>query len=206
MGEHLTKKQKEILDFMVEFVNLNGYAPSYREIAEHFHLSSVATVHEHIKALEDKGHVRAADGRARATQLVAEEIPDAGRQAVELPLVGLIAAGEPIEAIEERETIAVPADLVRDRTAFVLKVRGDSMIEDGILDGDFVVIERNYSPRNGDVVVALLDNAYATLKRYYREANRIRLQPANRRLKPLFSKNPAIQGVVRGVYRRYSTA
>lgn len=207
MGEALTKKQKEMLDFIVESIQLNGYAPSYREIADHFHLSSVATVHEHIKSLEDKGHLRAADGRSRATTVVdaePETVPDDLRQRVELPLVGIIAAGEPIEAIEDRETIGVPADLVRDANAFVLKVRGESMIDEGILDGDYVVVERNYYPKNGDVVVALLDNTYATLKRYFREKTRIRLQPANKKLKPLYAKNPAIQGIVRGVYRQYS--
>jgi len=139
---------------------------------------------------------------------VVEEGPAGGvsRHVVELPLAGIIAAGEPIEAIEDRETITVPTDLVRDENSFVLKVRGDSMIEDGILDGDFVVVERNFYPKNGDVIVALLDNAFATLKRYYREKDRIRLQPANKKLKPKFVKNPAVQGIVRGVYRKYATA
>jgi len=124
---------------------------------------------------------------------------------LELPLAGLITAGAPIEAVEEKDTIAVPADFVTDSAnSYVLRVKGESMIEDGILDGDYVIVERNPSPRNGDVVVALLDNAYATLKKFYRESKRIRLQPANAAMKPIYSTDPLIQGVVRGVIRKFA--
>ena len=126
------------------------------------------------------------------------------RPAIGLPLRGLITAGQPIEAIETNDTIDVPADLVVDEVnSYVLKVRGTSMIDDGILDGDYVVVERNPSPRNGDIVVALLENTYATLKRFYREATRIRLQPANAMMSPIFVHDPLIQGVVRAVLRKY---
>jgi len=125
-------------------------------------------------------------------------------KSIELPLVGLITAGQPIEAVEDHETMAVPADLVPDENAFVLKVSGESMIEEGILDGDFVVVERNHSPRNGDVVVALLNNAFATLKKFYRETNRIRLQPANATMKPIYCKDVAIRGVVRAIIRKFA--
>ena len=195
---HLTKKQKQILDFITQFIQSYDYAPSYREIAEHFGLSSTATIHEHVMALEDKGLITSSHS-ARSLEVVHSRF---GRS-IELPLVGLITAGAPIEAIEEKETIAIPENLVRDENSFVLKVRGESMIEEGILDGDYVICERNFYPKNGDVVVALLDNTYATLKKYYREEKRIRLQPANKTMKPIYAKNPAIQGVVRGILRSF---
>ncbi|OGY94278.1 MAG: repressor LexA [Candidatus Komeilibacteria bacterium RIFOXYC1_FULL_37_11] len=196
---HLTKKQKQILDFVTQFIQTNEYAPSYREIAEHFGLSSTATVHEHIKALEDKGLITSSQKAARSLEVINYRFG----KSIELPLAGLITAGEPIEAIETSETIAVPQSMIRDENSFVLKVRGESMIEDGILDGDYVIVERNFYPRNGDVVVALLDNTYATLKKYFREKDRIRLQPANKHMKPIYSKNPAIQGVVKGIMRTF---
>ncbi|MFA5107434.1 MAG: transcriptional repressor LexA [Patescibacteria group bacterium] len=200
MTERLTKKQKEILDFVVEFIKVNDFSPSYREIADHLGLSSPATIAEHIRGLEDKGFLKADAGKARSLEptRVARF-----KKAIELPLAGLITAGAPIEAIEERETITVPAEIVRDENSYVLKVKGESMIDDGILDGDFVIVERSFYPRNGDVVVALLDNTYATLKRYYRERDRIRLQPANAKMKPIYAKNPAIQGIVRAIFRTF---
>jgi len=198
---HLTKKQKEILDFISQFIQTNDYAPSYREIADYFGLSSTATVHEHVKALEDKGLISTSHNAARSLELTT--IQRFG-QAIELPLVGLITAGEPIEAIENKETLTVPRDFVHDENSYVLKVKGESMIEEGILDGDYVIVERNFYPQNGDVVVALLDNTYATLKKYYREKDRIRLQPANHTMKPIYAKNPAIQGIVRAVLRKFT--
>ncbi|MFA6466387.1 MAG: transcriptional repressor LexA [Patescibacteria group bacterium] len=197
---NLTKKQKQILDFITQFIQSYEYAPSYREIAEHFGLSSTATIHEHVKALEDKGVISSSHNAARSLEIISQH--RFGRS-IELPLAGLITAGEPIEAIETHETIAVPQNMIRDENSFVLKVKGESMIEDGILDGDYVIVERNFYPRNGDVVVALLDNTYATLKKYYREKDRIRLQPANKNMKPIYSKNPAIQGVVKGIMRTF---
>jgi repressor LexA len=197
--EKLTKKQKKILDYITEFIKLNDYAPSYQEIADYFGLVSKATVFEHIRSLEDKGYLRVAQGVARSIE-ISSFYPK--KPALELPLAGLITAGEPIEAIEQNETITVPAELIKDEAnSYVLKVKGESMIDEGILDGDFVVVERNYYPKNGDVVVALLDNTYATLKKYFREKKRIRLQPANSAMKPIFVKNPAIQGVVKGIFR-----
>ena len=125
-------------------------------------------------------------------------------KAIELPLAGLITAGQPIEAVMQNETMAVPADLVTDESSFVLKVKGESMIEEGIFDGDYVIVERNHFPKNGDVVVALLNNAYATLKKFYREATRIRLQPANSTMKPIYCKDVVIQGVVRAIIRKFA--
>ena len=199
----LTKKQTEILAYIRGYIADNGYAPSYREIADHFGLSSPATVHQHVKTLTEKGVIAVGDeGEARSIELVQEMPTD--RFAIVLPLAGLITAGAPIEAVEENETMAVPSSFVVDGTnSYVLRVKGRSMIEDGIYDGDFVVVERNPSPKNGEVVVALLDNAYATLKRFYREPNRIRLQPANSTMDPIFVKDCIIQGVVRAVIRKF---
>lgn len=203
MGENLTKRQRQILDFINDFINEYGYAPSLREIGKHFKLNSPATIHAHIENLKKKDFLKTSFNEARSIELKPVDVN--WLKAVELPLAGLITAGEPIEAIEEKEALAVPLDYVKDQAnSYVLRVKGDSMVEDGILDGDFVIVERNPSPRNGDVVVALLNNAYATLKKFYREANRIRLQPANSKMKPIFSKDPLIQGVVRGVIRKYA--
>lgn len=204
MGNQLTKRQREILDYITDFKTDNGYAPSIREIGEYLKLSSPATIHAHIENLKKKGFLKTSSNEARSIELTEpEEI--SWTKSIELPMVGLITAGEPIEALEEKETFAVPANFIRDEVnSFVLKVKGESMIEDGILDGDYVIIERNPSPRNGDVVVALLNNAYATLKKFYREANRIRLQPANSTMKPIYAKDTLIQGVVRGVIRQFA--
>ncbi|PLX28166.1 repressor LexA [Candidatus Parcubacteria bacterium] len=204
MGNQLTKRQREILDFVTNFIDSNGFSPSIREIADHLNLSSPATIHVHLDNLRKKGFLKkGSHNEARSIELVvAQPEFSAG---IELPLLGLITAGEPIEAIEDNETIGVPVDFVTDAAnSYVLRVKGESMIEEGILSGDYVIIERNPSPRNGDVVVALLNNAYATLKKFYKEANRIRLQPANSTMEPIYCKDPLIQGVVRGVIRKFA--
>ena len=191
------------MDFITEFTGDKGYAPSLREIGEHFNLSSPATTHAHVQALKQKGMLKTSFNEARSIEIIPANVNWAA--SLELPLVGLITAGEPIEAVEDNDTIAVPADFVTDSAnSYVLKVKGESMIEDGILDGDYVIVERNPSPQNGDVVVALLNNAYATLKKFYRESKRIRLQPANSSMKPIYAADPLIQGVVRGVIRKYA--
>ena len=200
----LTKRQHDLLAFVVNFTKEHEYAPSVREIAEGVGVSSPATVHEHLEALRASGHLRRGEGMRswEPTRLAATLA-----RAIELPLIGLITAGAPIEAVEERDTIAVPADFVVDgMNSYVLRVKGESMIEEGIFDGDYVVVERNPSPKNGDVVVALLDNAFATLKKFYRETNRIRLQPANATMKPIYVRNCIVQGVVKAVMRRYGYA
>ncbi len=204
MGDQkLTKRQRQILDFVTNYQRRMGYSPSYREIADSFELSSSATIHEHINALEDKGFLTKGANEARSIELVQSEANWTG--SFELSLAGLITAGVPIEAVEERETISIPASLVRDPLAsFALRVKGESMIEDGILDGDYVVVEKMSNPANGDTVVALIDNQYATLKRFYKEKDRIRLQPANKNMKPIFVTKVVIQGIVRGVLRKYA--
>lgn len=200
----LTKQQRRVLEVIEAFVKENGYTPSYREIAAHLGLTSPATVHQHIQALCEKGVINTGEhGIARSIEVV--ETEQLAPLSVMLPLAGLITAGEPIEAIEERDAIGVPADFVVDAmNSYVLKVKGRSMIEDGIFDGDYVIVERNPSPKNGDIVVALLDNAYATLKRFYREPGRIRLQPANSTMEPIYVYGDInMQGIVRAVLRRF---
>lgn len=198
----LTKKQTALLAALVNFYKMNDRLPSFREIAEELGVSSSATIAEHMQALVSRGFLKKIGTRFELTIKAFQR-----GSAMRLPLLGLIAAGEPIEAIQTSETIVVPANLVVDgMNSYVLKVRGDSMIDEGIFDGDFVVVERNNRPHDGEVVVALLDNTYATLKKFYRERTRIRLQPANKRLKPIFVKDCIIQGVVRGVIRTFRTS
>ena len=204
MAPSLTSKQKEVLDYIVSFINEKGYPPSFREIASGLDLASPSTVHVHIQALRERGYLRVgADGSSSRELEPTDKAVRWGRSVI-LPLAGLITAGQPIEAIEERETFAVPVELAPDSAnSYVLRVKGDSMIEDGILDGDYVIVERNPSPKNGEVVVALLNNSHATLKRFYRERDRIRLQPANSTMKPIYCYDPLIQGVVRAVIRNF---
>lgn len=197
----LTKKQSELLNGFVNFFKMHDRMPSYREICDELGLSSPATIAEHVAALMQKGFMKKVGNQFELTVRSFQR-----GAAVRIPLLGLITAGEPIEALENRETIVVPANLVMDgMNSYALKVRGDSMIEEGIFDGDFVVVERSNRPHDGEVVVALLDNTYATLKKFYREKSRIRLQPANKRLKAIFVKDCIIQGVVRGVIRTFRT-
>lgn len=201
----LTPKQKEVLDFIVQFIHERGYSPSYREIAGGLNLASPSTVHTHIQSLRLRGYLRGSESSTASNRELepTDKAVKWGRSVL-LPLKGLITAGAPIEALEEQETMAVPVDLVPDSpNSYVLRVKGESMVDEGILDGDYVIVERNPSPRNGDVVVALLDNTYATLKKFYREPNRIRLQPANKSMKPIYCYDPLIQGVVRAVIRSF---
>lgn len=198
----LTKRQSQLLTLVKTFQKDYGYSPSYREIGEGLGLKSTATVAEHLQNLKKKGFLKLYENENRSIELAHKSF--CLSKAIELPLVGLIAAGEPIEAIEDREMFAVPAALIRDENSFVLKVRGTSMIDEGIWDGDYVVVERNHYPKNGDIVVALLSNAYATLKKFYREKNSIRLQPANPLMQPIYCKDVAIRGIVRAIIRKFA--
>lgn len=197
----LTKRQSVTLNYIREFLSKHNYAPSYRDIMRGTKINSPATAYAHVQSLKDKGYIRLQDGQMRSVELT--EKSNIFTKGIELPLIGTIAAGHPIEAIENKESISVPIELLPNLNCYVLQVKGDSMIDDGILDGDYVIVERSFYPENGDVVVALLDNENATLKRYYREKSRIRLQPANKNMKPLYTRNPVVQGIVRGVLRRY---
>jgi len=201
----LTKRQREILTFLTVYTDENGYAPSFEEIAEHFGFTSLATVHEHLSNLERKAYIRRGYNESRAIEILPSE---SSPRFVELPLLGLVAAGVPIEATGSGETMAVPPDMLRKTgNHYVLKVRGNSMIDEQIRDGDFVVVNERKSADNGEMVIALLDKTSATVKRYYREKDgRIRLQPANDAMDPIFTdeRNLLIQGVVVGVLRKYA--
>jgi len=198
----LTKRQREILDFITRFVDEKGYSPSLVEIGENFGLSSVATVHKHVENLQKKGFVTRVWNANRSLDLTEKTL---SLRAIRLPLVGRVAAGRPIEAIEQHEVIAVPEDMVGKSRTFVLEVRGDSMIDEQIRDGDFVIVEDRSRPREGDLVVALIDGEEATLKKFYREGSRIRLQPANPEVKPIVveASRVRVQGAVIGVLRKY---
>jgi len=199
---YLTRRQKEILDYLGRHIEKRGYAPTIEEIGEHFGLRSLATVHKHLANLQEKGLIRRQTYRSRALELVRTDI---SVRAVELPLLGRVAAGAPIEAVQAVETILVPEDLVGKRDTYVLQVKGDSMIEEQIRDGDFVIVENRTEARDGEMVIALLDGENVTLKKLYREGDRVRLQPANPRVEPLVvrAEQVRIQGVVIGVLRKY---
>ncbi len=198
----LTKRQREILDYLQDFIQQHGYAPSLEEIGRRFGLSSLATVHKHLTNLQEKGFIKRAWNRSRSVEMI--PTTSAGR-AVDLPLLGYVAAGAPIEAVATSETIAVPEDLVGRRDTYVLRVRGNSMIDEQICDGDFVIVEDRKSAQNGETVVALLSGSDVTLKKLYRENGRVRLQPANPSMQPIFvdPDQVQVQGVVVGVMRKY---
>jgi repressor LexA len=205
----LTKRQKEVLDFLVSFANKHGYSPSFEEIAKALRLTSLATVHKHISTLERKGFIRRGYNQSRSievTQLpksVREQVLE--RHSTELPMAGRIAAGRPLEAVEERETFSL-AEFARGGNSFVLQVKGNSMMDDHILNGDFIVVEQTQVANPGEIVVALVGGDEATLKRFYREpGGRIRLQPANSEMQPIVlpASEVKIQGRVIGVLRKY---
>ncbi len=200
----LTKRQKHILDYIGSYIDANGYAPSFEEIAEAFDYASLATVHEHVSNLERKGYIRKAYNQSRSIELVRGT---ARPGAVELPLLGEVAAGQPIEAIEDTETVLVPPDLLRKGGEnYVLRVVGNSMIEEQIRDGDYVIVNSRPVAEDGEMVVALIGGEAATVKKLYREGDgRIRLQPANQALDPMYfaPDEITVQGIVVGVIRRY---
>ena len=198
----LTPRQKEILEFIARFLERRGYAPSLKEIGLEFGLSSPATVHKHLSALESRGRIRRSRGRRRFLELVLPGTPPSG---VELPLLGTVAAGRPIEAVEAGETVTVPAFMAGRGKAHVLKVAGDFMVDEQIRDGDYIVVEERSDAANGETVVALLEGGEATLGRIYRGRGKVRLQPANPRMAPrvLAGRSVRVQGVVKGLLRRY---
>lgn len=201
----LYRRQKQILNFIRDYIEKYGYSPTLGEIAEAMGVSSLATVHEHIQTLIAKGVIRKYEGSVRGIEVIDQKIAVPIR-GIELPVLGYIAAGQPIMPYTDPDaTIAVSSTLVSPlRKSFVLQVKGDSMIEDGILDGDYVVIEAQDFAYDGDIVVALLDNGLATLKRYFREPDRIRLEPANSAMDPIYATAVQIQGKCVGVIRRFN--
>ncbi len=214
MDMALTKRQKEFLDFLASFLEKKGYSPSYEEIAEGLDLASLATVHKHIMALEAKHYVKRGFNQSRSLEIAPKyyeeqrqhrQVAAMAPPVLEMPLLGRIAAGAPVEAIAGQETLSF-ADFVGDPDTYALQVRGESMIDDHICSGDYVLVEKAKDARDGDIVVALVDGAETTLKRFYREpGGRVRLQPANAAMRPIYvpQESVTIQGKVLAVLRRY---
>jgi len=199
----VTRRQKEVLDFISGFVQRNGYSPSFEEIARGLNLKSLATVHKHITNLQNKGLLQRAHNRSRSIDVMPTRSKT--RTTERLPLMGRIAAGFPVEASENPETISL-TDIIGNRDVFVLQVRGDSMRDEHILDGDYVLIERTRTAHEGEIVVALVNGAETTLKRYYIEGSMIRLQPSNLEMDPIFApaSQVSIQGRALGILRKYT--
>ena len=205
MAPVIYKRQRDLLEFVSQYMQKHGYAPTLAEICDGLGLRSPATVHEHIQNLIEKGVLKKTSGTRRGLEVIDQKAIGWIPSAVELPLVGRIAAGQPIEAIEDHtSSIMAPPDMVGDKRCFVLQVKGDSMIEAAIMDGDYVVIQQQDTASNGDIVVALLNDSFATLKRYFQETDHIRLEPANSTMNPIRSKNVTIKGKVIGVIRQYN--
>ncbi len=208
MATILYKRQKQILDYINKNINNYGCAPTLTEIAQQLGLSSLSTVHEHLAVLEKKGLIRRYKGAVRGIEVLQKEIEEIAKVAtmVELPVLGFIACGEPIEPYTDpNATLAVNSSLIKPGDkSFVLQAKGDSMIDDGILNGDYVVVKEQKSAYNGDIVVAVLRNGFATLKRFYKEATRIRLQPANSAMSPIYVTDVEIRGKVVAVIRQFN--
>jgi repressor LexA len=206
----LTRRQKQVYDFISNFVDRHGYSPSYEEIAEGLGLSSLATVHKHISNLEDKQLLRRDYNRSRSIDLLKprgrmkQSLAVAAESSMSLPLLGRIAAGRPLEAVENPESISL-ADFTRSKEVYVLQVKGESMQDEHILDGDYVLVEKADAARDGDIVVALIDGSDATLKRLYVEGGKVRLQPSNASMQPIIvpAGSVQVQGKVIGVLRKY---
>ena len=198
----LTRRQREILDYLTEFIEHQGYSPSLEEVGRRFGLSSLATVHKHLTNLQEKGVIKRAWNRSRSVELVST---GTGGRVIEIPLQGYVAAGDPIEAVVSPETVAVPENLTGTRTTYALRVRGQSMIDEQIRDGDIVIVEDRKTAENGEMVIALLDASEATLKTFHRERGRVRLQPANPAMEAIVvdADRVQVQGVVIGLMRRY---
>lgn len=196
----LTKKQYEILNYIYEFQQDNGYSPTLAEIGEALSITRM-TAHEHVGKLERKGVISRVRDEARSIEILRADLLTTDR-AEELPLAGLITAGAGVEAVERHETFSVRELLPPGKECYVLKVKGDSMIEDGIHDGDYVIVERTETALNGQTVVAIIDDNQATLKRLYREKKGFRLQPANASMQPIYRDQVDIRGIVVGIYRK----
>jgi repressor LexA len=194
--KELTKAQKRILDFLETYAGEHGRPPTVREIGRAFGIRSPNGVAVHLAALERKGYIRRRAGIARGLEFTRR------RRSV-LPVAGMIAAGQPVEAVEQKDESLDVADLFRRGNWYVLRVKGESMVDECIQDGDYVVVEPRKSARNGEIVVALVNGEEATLKRFFREKDRIRLEPANARMRPIYVRDVEVQGVVKGVVRKY---
>lgn len=199
---YLTKRQREILDFLKIYISKHGYSPTFQEIAKHFNFSSKGTVYKHLLNLKEKGFITKSWNKSRSIELTSDI---AEMAIVQLPLLGYVKAGQPIEAITEYNNMAVPSDLVRKGRHYVLMVKGDSMIEEHIRDGDFVIVKEQQAAENGEVVIALVGGTEVTIKKFYRENGSVRLQPANADLEPIIlpEESVAIQGIVVGILRKF---
>ncbi len=204
MAVTLYKRQRQIVDFIAQYVQKNGFSPTLKEIAESIGVSSLATVHEHLQALERKKVIKKHDGAVRGIELTDRTFLRLS-DSVDLPILGFIAAGQPIEPLTDpNATFKVSPEMISgQKRSYVLQVKGESMIEDHIQDGDYVVIEETQNVSDGDIVVALLDNGLATLKRFYKEVTRVRLEPANANMSPIYATNVQIQGRVVGLIRKF---
>jgi len=200
----VTKRQKEILDFVNAFIIKRGYAPSIGEIRGQFGISSPATVHQHLQNLQEKGLIRRSPNRHRSIEVIPSD--SAEHNGVYVPVLGVIAAGYPIESYAEPINMTLPRELGADENCYLLRVRGDSMIDDHIMDGDLVLVRKASTAKPGQTVVALIDGREATLKKYYPESGKIRLEPANPEMQPMFFEptRVRIQGTVAGVIRKFS--
>lgn len=200
----LYRRQKQILDFIKQYIEKYSYSPTLGEIAEAIGVSSLATVHEHLQALSHKGVIKRFEGAVRGIEVLDQKISQ-NLKGIELPVLGFIAAGQPIMTYTDPDaTINIAPNMISGKKrSYVLQVKGDSMIEDGILDGDYVIIEEQNIANDGEIVVALLDNGFATLKRFFKEPTRIRLEPANSSMSPIYADDVKIQGKCVGVIRRF---
>ncbi len=201
----LYRRQRQIVDFIAQYIQRNGYSPTLQEIANAIGVSSLATIHEHLQALIRKKVLKKYDGAVRGLELIDRTLLRM-TESIDLPLLGYIAAGRPIQPYSDPNAVfKVSPELVSGKKrSYVLQVKGESMIEDGILDGDFVVIEEENTARDGEIVVALLDNGLATLKRFFKEATRVRLEPANSTMQPIYATNVKIQGKCVGLIRKFA--
>jgi repressor LexA len=199
----VTPRQRQVYDFACRYIDTHGYPPTMAEIGEHFGLRSPASVHHILTGLEREGLIRRIPNVSRGIEVVRESAPE---QEGEVPLLGVVAAGRPVEAILNNETVTVPRDMIGSQRTFALRVKGDSMINEQIREGDFIIVESRQTANNGQTVVALVDGSDATVKRFYKERDKIRLEPANPRYKPIIvdADRVTIQGVVRGVIRKYN--
>jgi len=205
MATVLYRRQKQIVNFLNRYIDRFGHAPTLVEIAKHLGVRSLATVHEHLQVLEKKGLIKKISGISRGIELIDQGVSKVFK-GIELPILGFIAAGAPIEPYTDPNSrFSVPDSMISpSKKSYVLQVKGESMIEEGILDGDFVVVEEANQARDGDIVVAMIENGVVTLKRFFKEKNRVRLEPANSSMQPIYAKNVIIQGKCVGVIRRYN--
>jgi repressor LexA len=203
----VTPRQRQVYEFISRYIEIHKLPPTIGEIGRHFKMSSSASVHSILSTLEREGLIKKIPNVSRGIELVKQEGASEGNS-LDIPLLGMVAAGQPIEAILSHETVSAPRDMIDRGRMFALRVRGDSMIEENIQDNDIIIVSSQQTAENGQVVVALIDGNYATVKKFYREAEFIRLEPANPQFKPIFIKTPEriqIQGVVRGLIRKYDS-